>query len=101
MWRWLIDHWAWANGETILRLGRPLLSLTLRELTDVGFRLYADWLAMDAHQMKAYETLRDYFHDKEREFETGELVLPDWASVGNVAAQYGDDGADPFAALEA
>lgn len=39
-----------------------------------------------------------HFRDKETEYETGEPVLPSWASVGNVAAQYQADGADPFAA---
>lgn len=39
-----------------------------------------------------------FFRDKETEFETGELVLPGWAGIGNAAARYGaDDGADPFA----
>lgn len=33
----------------------------------------------------------------ETEYETGAPVLPGWASVGNVAAQYNINDADPFA----
>jgi hypothetical protein len=33
----------------------------------------------------------------ETEYETGVPVLPGWASIGNVASQYGIDDADPLA----
>jgi hypothetical protein len=47
--------------------------------------------------MKQVESINKHFRDREIEYETGEPVLPGWASIGNVAAQYGMDDADPFA----
>lgn len=48
--------------------------------------------------MKQVEAINKHFRDREIEYETGEPVLPGWASIGNVAAQYGADDSDPFAA---
>jgi hypothetical protein len=53
---------------------------------------------MDQFQLQQMETISKHFRDMETQYETGELVLPGWASQGDVASQYGiRDGADPFA----
>lgn len=57
-----------------------------------------DWFCLEEAKSKQVEHIYRYFRDRETEFETGELVLPGWAAIGNVAAQYGQaDDADPFA----
>lgn len=51
--------------------------------------------------MEQVQKINKHFRDLEAEYETGEPVLPDWAALGDVAAQYGTgDGADPFAVPE-
>lgn len=100
LWGWLIDNWSWANGESILRSGRSLLDMTVRDLVDSAFRLLVDWSCMGHAQMKQYEAINKHFRDAEIEYETGVPVLPGWAALGNVAAQYGMDD-DPFATLPA
>jgi hypothetical protein len=98
VWGWLIDNWSWANGEAVLRSGKPLLDLSVRDMMYAGFRLFIDWACMTQEQKAQVDSIHRYFRDRETEYETGELVLPGWAQVGNVAAQYGlNDGADPFA----
>lgn len=99
VWRWLIDNWSWANGESILRSGTPLLDLDLplSDFVDAVFRLFVLWASLDEASQAQYERIIKHFRDFETEYETGELVLPGWASLGNVASQYGSDGADPFA----
>jgi hypothetical protein len=70
----------------------------LRDLVDATFRLLAEWSAMTPHETERLNGLFGYFRDREIEYETGEPVLPGWAAIGDVAARYGSDGADPFAA---
>lgn len=53
---------------------------------------------MDESQRAQVEGVEKFFRDMESEYETGVPVLPGWASVGNVAAQYGLDD-DPFATI--
>ncbi len=72
--------------------------MDLRDLVDVTYRLFAEWYTQDEFHMSQMDTIARHFRDLETQYETGELVLPGWASIGNAAAQYGkDDGADPFA----
>lgn len=55
------------------------------------------WFCQDKEIVEQTERIERYYRDKETEYETGELVLPAWAGLGNVAALYGDDdGASPF-----
>jgi hypothetical protein len=82
----------------MLRSGNSLLGLPIRDLVDTAFRLFVEWHSMTEQQMDRYNNILRYFRDRETEFETGEIVLPSWASIGNVAANYGADVADPFAA---
>lgn len=91
-----MDHWSWANGEAVLRSGNSLLGLPLRDLVDASYRLMTIWACLDEDQQKQIERINTHFRDMETEYETGEQILPGWASIGNVAAQYGNDGADPF-----
>lgn len=46
--------------------------------------------------MERLNSVHQYFRNKETEYETGEPVLPTWASIGDVASRYGTDGASPF-----
>jgi hypothetical protein len=71
--------------------------LPVRDLVDAAFRLLAEWSAMSPQEMDRLNGVYAYFRDRETEFETGEIVLPSWASIGDVASRYGTDGADPFA----
>lgn len=98
VWSWLIDNWYWANGESVLRSGRSLLDLSARDMSYAAFRLFADWACLDQNSKSQIDSIHRYFRDKETEYETGELVLPGWAALGDVASRYGapDDGADPF-----
>lgn len=74
------------------------MSLPLRDLVDVGFRLFALWYTMDGFQSKQMDIINKHFRDLETQYETGELVLPGWATIGDAAARYGtSDGSDPFA----
>lgn len=63
-------------------------------MTDAAYRLMILWHCQDEEQLKTVERVESYFRDREIEYETGELVLPGWASIGNAAAQYGDES--PF-----
>ena len=49
------------------------------------------WYSQDEMQTAETKRVEKFFLDRETEYETGELVLPGWASVGNVASQFGDD----------
>lgn len=69
----------------------------MRDLVDVTFRLMVKWLSQTPHEMDRLQQIFRYFHDREVEYETGIPVLPGWASIGNAAAQYGNDDLDPFA----
>lgn len=73
------------------------MDLPLRDLTDAAFRLLVTWSSYTPQEMDRINAVFGYFRDREIEYETGEIVLPSWASIGNVAAHYGEDGADPFA----
>lgn len=70
------------------------------DVVDIGFSLFTKWSTMTPQELERLNRVFGYFRDRETEYETGELVLPGWASIGNVAAQYGDDGASPFASPE-
>lgn len=97
MWGWLIDNWAWANGEYINSTGSSLLTLPIRDLVDAAFRLMIKWATarQDPHDRTDYITT--YFRDRETEWETGMPVLPGWAALGDVSSQFGvNDGASPF-----
>jgi hypothetical protein len=74
-----------------------LLDLPLRDLVDAAFALLIEWSSHPPKEIERLDAIFRYFRDKETEYETGEPVLPGWASIGNVAAHFGDDGADPFA----
>lgn len=103
VWGWLIDNWSWANGEAILRSRQSLLDLSVRDMAYVGFRLFSDWSCMSEAEKNQMDNINRYFRDREQEYETGELVLPGWAAVGDAASRYGapsDDGADPFAVAQ-
>lgn len=89
-----MDNWSWANGEAILRSGNSLLGLPLRDLVDATYRLMTIWACQDQAQQNQVEKINAHFRDLETEYETGEPVLPSWASVGDVAARYGD-GSSP------
>lgn len=72
--------------------------MDVRDLLDVAYSLFTEWSCLHQSQVEQIESINRYFRDRETEYETGELVLPGWASVGNAAAQYGPaDAADPFA----
>lgn len=70
-----------------MRSGKSLLDLPLRDLVDVGFRLMTIWYSQDAAQIEQVEKVIKFFRDRETEFETGELVLPGWAAIGDAAAR--------------
>jgi len=82
----------------MLRTGRSLRDTPSNDLVDITFSLFAEWSCMEHAQVKQMESINRYFRDKETEAETGIPVLPGWASIGNVAAQYGDVPDDPLAA---
>lgn len=63
---------------------------------DVTYRLLTLWACQDQAQREQVERIDKHFRDLESEYETGVPVLPGWASIGNVASQYGLDD-DPFA----
>ncbi len=74
-----------------------MLDLPLRDLVDVAFRLFVLFASQDPAHEDVYSQITRHFRDKETEYETGELVLPGWAGIGNVASQFGLDDSDPFA----
>lgn len=73
-----------------------MLDLPVRDLVDATHRLMVLWYCQDEELVKQTEKIERYYRDRESEYETGELVLPGWASLGNVADQYGSDGSSPF-----
>ena len=48
------------------------------------------WACLGQEQQDQVEKINAYFRNAETEYETGEMVLPGWASIGNAAAQYGN-----------
>lgn len=73
-----------------------MLELPLSELVDATYRLLTIWACQDQAQREQLDRIEKHFRDLESEYETGVPVLPGWASIGNVASQYGLDE-DPFA----
>lgn len=69
----------------------------MRDMVDAAFRLLVIWSSQTQHEMDRLNAVFGYFRDRETEYETGEPVLPSWASIGNVVAHYGADDSDPFA----
>jgi hypothetical protein len=76
------------------------LDLPLRDLVDVAYRLLLLWACQDQAAQRQAEAIHKHFRDLETEYETGMPVLPGWAALGNVAANYGLDDADPFAVAD-
>jgi hypothetical protein len=74
-----------------------LLGLPLRDLVDAAYRLFTIWCCQTHQEKEQLDRIDKHFRDAETEWETGVPVLPGWAALGNVAAQYGLDDADPFA----
>jgi hypothetical protein len=66
-------------------------------LVDAAYCLFIAWACQTQEQKEQTDRINKYFRDMETEYETGVPVLPGWASIGNVASQYGIDDADPLA----
>lgn len=54
------------------------------------------WYNQEEQQLENAERFEKHFRDREIEYETGELVMPGWTSIGDVGARYGGDEASPF-----